>query len=106
MWLTSLSSRNGFNSWVWVNRLAKQLFWEFTNSLQIESVENLKGEDDLVEPNLTGDAFKNARPTSNSQIRVLVSQVRSLHRYVTVVSEVKAEDGLVAITFQFGFMLY
>ena len=98
MWLTSLSSRNGFNSWVWVNRLAKQLCWEFTNSLQIESVENLKGEDDLVELDLTGDTFKNARPTSNSQIRVLVSQVRSLHLYVTVVSEVRSISAVVVST--------
>lgn len=54
---------------------------------------------------LAGYAFENAGPTSHSQVRVFIGQVRSLYRYVAVLAKVKAVDGLIPVSIFLWYML-
>jgi hypothetical protein len=103
--LTSLSGRARLNSWIGLHRLPKKLFGQVSNTLQIKCVEKLEGENNLLQLHLSVHPLKDPRTTSHSQTRILVGQIGSLHRYVTVVPEVKAEYGLVPVTFLFRSVL-
>ena len=103
--LTSLSCRAWLNSWVWLHWLTKKLLWQVFNTLQIKGVEEFEGEHNLVQLHLPIHPLKYPRSTSHSQTRVFVGQIWSLHRYVTVVPEVKAVCGLVPVTFLLWFVL-
>ena len=50
-----------------------------------------------MELDLAVGALEDARPAGDRQVRLLVGQVRALHRDVAVVAEVEAVDGLVPV---------
>jgi hypothetical protein len=62
------------------------------------------GEYDLLQLHLPVRALKDPGAAGHRQVRVLVGQVRSLHRYVTVVPEVEGVDRLVPVTFLLRFV--
>jgi hypothetical protein len=100
MRLTSLGSWARFNTWVGIHWLSKELTGEVPlNPLEVKCVEKLDGENKLLQLHLTVSTLEDPRPASHGQIRVLIGQIGSLHRNVTVVSEVEAVDGLITITF-------
>lgn len=105
MRLTGLGSRARFNTWVGIHWLSKELTGEvLLNALEVKCVEKLEGENKLLQLHLTVSTLEDPRPASHGQIRVLVGQIGSLHRNVTVISEVQAVDGLITITFLFWFV--
>lgn len=75
-----------------------QRFWELFNSLQVERVEELEGEDDLVQLRLTVAAREDPRASRDREVRVLVCDVWPLNGDVAVVAEVERVQGFVAIT--------
>lgn len=84
---------------------AEQVPGQVRDALEVEGVEDLEGEDDLVELHLAVDALEDARPAGDRQVRLLVGQVRALHRDVAVVAEVEAVDGLVPVAVAVGDVL-
>lgn len=105
MWLTSLSSWAWLNTRVRLNWLPKQLLRQVLNTLQIECVKQLEREHKLLQLNLPINPFKNAWPTSHSQICVFICQIGSLHWYVAIITKVEAVDGLIPVTFLFWIVL-
>ncbi|KAM1009963.1 hypothetical protein ACFX2C_045493 [Malus domestica] len=100
MGLTGLGSRAGLHARAGLHNLhICKLLRQILNPLQIKCVQNLEGEQNLVQLHLPVHPFENPRPTSHSQIRVLVSQVRPLNRHVAVVPEIEAVNCLVSISF-------
>lgn len=85
--------------------LSHQLLRQLFDPLEIKGVEKLERENNLLQLNLPGNPLKDSRPTSHRQISVLVGQIRPLHRYVTVVSEVEAVNRFVAIALLFWIVL-
>lgn len=79
--------------------LPGQLSGQIRNPFEIKSVEELEREDDLVKLDLPGHPLEDPTPAGHRQVRVLVSQVRPLHRHVPVIPEVEAVNGLVAVPF-------
>jgi hypothetical protein len=84
---------------------AEQVPGQVRDAPEVEGVEDLEGEDDLVELDLAVDALEDAGAAGDRQVRLLVGQVRALHRDVAVVSEVEAVDGLVAVAVAVGDVL-
>lgn len=85
--------------------LAEQLLGQLRDALQVESVEELEGEDDLVQLHLPGRPLEDAGPAGDGQVSVLVCQVRPLHRYLAVVAEVEAKYSFVPVTILLWYML-
>ena len=99
IWLGSLCSGRGLNSRTRWDGLTQQLGWQLTDPFEIESVEELEGEDELLKLDLAVHPFEDTRSACNGQIRILVRKIRSLYGYVTVVPKVEAVDGLVTVPF-------
>lgn len=97
--LTSLGRGGGLRRGRWQHSLAQKLRREVRYALEVESVEELEREDDLLELHLAIHPLEYTGSTSHRQIRVLVRQVRPLHRDVAVVAKVEAVDGLVPVAF-------
>lgn len=99
---TSLSSRAGLNTRVWFHKLhRRKLLRQVLNPLQVKSVQDLEREHNLVQLHMPVHPFEDPRTTSHRQAGVLVSQVGSLDRNVTIVPEIEAVHGLVSVTFLF-----
>ena len=80
------------------DRIAEELLRQIRDPLELKCVEELKGEDDLLQFDLAVDAFEDARATGDCKIRFLVCQVRPLHRNVAVVTEIEAVYRLVSVS--------
>ena len=93
----------GLGGWRWLDGRgrrdgrAEQLPRQVGDALEVEGVEDLEGEDDLVELDLAVGAFEDAGAAGDGEVGLLVGQVRALHGDVAVVAEVEAVDGLVAV---------
>ena len=95
----------GLSGWRWLHigrrgdRLPQEIRRQLLDALQVKGVEELEGENNLLKLNLTVGPFEDSGTTGDGQIRILVGQVRPLHRYVTIVSEIEAVYGLVPVSF-------
>jgi hypothetical protein len=96
--LGGLGCRCGLDGWRGRDGRAEQLPRQVRDALEVESIEDLEGEDDLVELDLPVGALEDAGAAGDGEVGLLVSQVRALHADVAVVAEVHAVDGLVAVT--------
>lgn len=104
---TSLSSRAGLNTRAWFHKLhGRKLLGQVLNPLQVKSVQDLEWEHNLVQLHMPIHSFEDPRTTSHRQAGVLVSQVGSLDRNVTIVPEIEAVHGLVSVTFFFRLAFY
>jgi hypothetical protein len=84
---------------------AEQVPGQVRDAPEVEGVEDLEGEYDLVELDLAVGALEDAGAARDGQVRLLVGQVRALHRDVAVVAEVEAVDGLVPVAVAVGDVL-
>jgi hypothetical protein len=95
--LGRLGRRRGLDGGRGRHGRAEQFLWQVGDALEVQGVEDLEGEDDLVELDLAVGALEDAGAASDGEVRLLVGQVRTLHGDVAVVAQVEAVDGLVPV---------
>ena len=97
MWLGGLCRRRGLDGRGRQHWRAEQLPRQVRDALEVEGVEDLEGEDDLVELDLPVGALEHPGASGDGEVGLLVGEVWPLHGEVAVVAEVDAVDGLVAV---------
>lgn len=106
MWLGGLCCGRGLDIRTRWDGLPQQLGGQLSDPFEVEGVEELEGEDDLLQLHLSVRPFEHARPSRHGQIRILVRKIRPLYGNVTVVPEVEAVYGLVTVPLLLRHMLY
>lgn len=104
--LASLGRSDGLDAEVWLDGLDNKLLGKVLDALEVKRVEEFKGENNLLKLHLAIRPLEHPRSACHRQVRILVRQIRSLHRYVTVVPEVKAVYRLVPVAFLFRLVFY
>lgn len=99
MGLAGLGGGAGLDGGTRLNRLTQQVGGQVGDPLQVESVKKLEGENQLLQLHLTVHSGEDAGAAGHRQIRILVGEISSLHRDVTVVSKVEAVNRLVPVSF-------
>lgn len=76
---------------------AHQLLGKIGNSLEVEGVEELEGEDDGLQPNLPVGTGEDPGAAGDGEVGGVVGEVGALHGKMPVVPEIEAVDGLVLV---------